>query len=69
MQQTFRCPECGAEFPTQQSLQDHVSREHMGTSTQGRTPQEKCPSCSMEFPSTESLEEHEKSHREGVAES
>ncbi len=43
MQQTFRCPECGAEFPTQQSLQDHVSREHMGTSTEGRTPQEKCP--------------------------
>jgi C2H2-type zinc finger len=38
MQQTFRCPECGAEFPTQQSLQDHVSREHMGTSTQARTP-------------------------------
>jgi uncharacterized C2H2 Zn-finger protein len=60
-QQTFRCPECGAEFPTQHALEEHVSNEHMGT--QSQTPQEEsCPSCSMEFPTTESLEEHQKGH-------
>lgn len=61
MQQTFRCPECGAEFPSQLSLEEHVSREHMGIRT--RAPQEICPSCSLEFPSAQTLEEHAKSHR------
>ena len=62
MQQTFRCPECGAEVLSQLSLEEHVSREHMGTTTRTQAPQEKCPSCSLEFPSAESLEVHAKTH-------
>ena len=65
MQQTFRCPECGAEFPTQHALEEHVSNEHMGT--QSRTPQERFPACSMEFPTAESLEEHQKTHQPASA--
>lgn len=65
MQQTFRCPECGAEFPTQKALEEHVSNEHMGT--QSQAPQERCPACSMEFPTAESLEEHRKTHQPAPA--
>jgi uncharacterized Zn-finger protein len=61
MQQSFRCPECGAEFPTQHALEAHVSAEHMGT--QSKAPQEQCPACSSEFPSADSLEEHRKTHQ------
>jgi uncharacterized C2H2 Zn-finger protein len=65
MQQTFRCPECGAEFPTQHALEAHVSSEHMGTQT--KAPTESCPACSMEFPTAESLKEHEKAHQSASA--
>jgi hypothetical protein len=41
----------------------------MGTTTEGREPQETCPACSMEFPSAEGLAEHETTHREGVTQS
>jgi uncharacterized C2H2 Zn-finger protein len=69
MQQTFRCPECGAEFPTQAAMEEHVSREHMGTSTMKEPAEQarKCPACSMEFPTADSLEEHERRHRSGAA--
>jgi len=69
MERTFRCPECGAEFPSQGAMEEHVSREHMGPSTMNAPAEQarKCPSCSMEFPTTESLEEHERTHRSGVA--
>ena len=69
MQQTVRCPDCGREFPTQQALQEHINRDHMGTMTErGAQPAEdstltssqECPSCSTEFPSTASLNEHRK---------
>jgi uncharacterized C2H2 Zn-finger protein len=71
MQENVRCPECGKEFPTQQALEEHVNREHMGTVTTGGekgegiegtgpgTGQEQCPACSGEFPSAESLEKHQ----------
>jgi C2H2-type zinc finger len=65
MQQTFRCPECGAEFPTQQALEEHVTREHMGTQTQ--VPPQNCPACSVEFPTAGSLKEHEKTHQPASA--
>jgi uncharacterized C2H2 Zn-finger protein len=65
MEQTFRCPECGAEFPTQHALEAHVAKEHMGTQT--KEPQEHCPACSMEFPTAESLKEHEKTHQSAQA--
>ena len=28
MQETFRCPECGKEFPSQAALSDHMAKEH-----------------------------------------
>ena len=65
MQQSFRCPECGAELPTQHALEEHVSREHMGTQTQ--ETQQGCPACSMEFPTADSLKEHEKAHQPASA--
>ncbi|TMC00570.1 MAG: hypothetical protein E6J42_00470 [Chloroflexi bacterium] len=55
MQQTFRCPACGAQFPTQLALEEHVSREHQGT--QLPPSQAKDPASSREFPSDESIEE------------
>jgi uncharacterized C2H2 Zn-finger protein len=71
--QTVRCPECGREFPTQQALQEHVNRDHMGTMTDrgglespsAGEPQEECPSCSTEFPSGEALEEHRRQAHAG----
>jgi len=69
MERTFRCPECGAEFPTQAAMEQHVSREHMGPSTMKEPPEQarKCPSCSMEFPTAESLEGQDWTRRSGVA--
>jgi uncharacterized C2H2 Zn-finger protein len=71
MQQTVRCPDCGREFPTQQALQEHINRDHMGTMTdtadtaapesRGGASQQECPSCSAEFPSLESVTEHRRS--------
>lgn len=64
IQQTIRCPECGQEFPTQQAMQEHVNRDHMGTMTgelEG-TPegssQAECPACGSEYPSDESMQQH-----------
>jgi hypothetical protein len=50
-------------------MEEHVSRQHMGTRTMNEPAEQArtCPSCSMEFPTAESLEEHERAHRSGVA--
>jgi uncharacterized C2H2 Zn-finger protein len=77
MQQIVRCPECGREFPTQQALQEHVNRDHMGTMT-GRGEQQvspryanlhECRACSEEFPSAESLAQHRRQVHSGEPQS
>lgn len=76
MQQTIRCPECGQEFPTQQAMQEHVNREHMGTMTEsgnasqaennaGGISQQQCPGCGSEYPSDESMAEHRREQHAG----
>lgn len=54
-EQQFRCPECGAEFPTQRSLEEHIVRDHQGV--QVKPPDEKDPAASTEFPSDRTIEE------------
>ncbi|HET9477235.1 MAG TPA: C2H2-type zinc finger protein, partial [Dehalococcoidia bacterium] len=51
----FRCPECGAEFPTQRSLEEHVMREHQGV--QVKPPEQDDPADTTEFPSDRSIDE------------
>ena len=46
------CPACGAEFETQEQLDDHTRTQH-GSSF-------RCPACGAEFESQEPLDEHVK---------
>ena len=56
MQQTFTCPQCGQDFPSQAALNEHVGKEH-GTIRTGRPPDEKNPGATTEFPSDDSMED------------
>jgi pyruvate/2-oxoglutarate dehydrogenase complex dihydrolipoamide dehydrogenase (E3) component/uncharacterized C2H2 Zn-finger protein len=47
------CPACGAEFETQEQLDEHTKSEHGSTF--------RCPACGAEFESQEKLDEHTKS--------
>lgn len=55
-EQEFCWPECGTEFPTQRSLEEHVMREHQRV--QVRPPEEEDPAATREFPSDSSIEEN-----------
>jgi hypothetical protein len=55
MQQTFTCPQCGSEFPSQAALNDHVEKEHAAIKT--RVPQEQDPGASTEYPSDDSMDD------------
>ncbi len=55
-EQQYRCPECGAEFPTQRSLEEHVAREHQGI--QVSPLEEADPAATREFPSDTTIEEN-----------
>jgi uncharacterized C2H2 Zn-finger protein len=44
------CPACGAEFETQEQLDEHVRTEHSSSF--------RCPACGAEFESQEQLDEH-----------
>jgi uncharacterized C2H2 Zn-finger protein len=45
------CPACGAEFETQEQLDEHTRTEHGGSSF-------RCPACGAEFEMQEQLDEH-----------
>jgi hypothetical protein len=51
MQQTFRCPECGQEFPSQGALSDHMAKEHSTIRTD--QPEDKEPDFGEEAPAGE----------------
>jgi C2H2-type zinc finger protein len=48
MQETFRCPECGQEFPSQAALSDHMAKEHSTIRTD--RPQDQEPELGEENP-------------------
>jgi hypothetical protein len=54
MQQSYKCPQCTAEFPTQQALNEHVEKEHMGVKLD--PPEQKDPAKSPEFPGDDTVE-------------
>jgi hypothetical protein len=54
MQQQFRCPKCSAEFQTQQALNEHVQKEHMGAELD--PPEQTDPAASTEFPGDDTVE-------------
>jgi hypothetical protein len=53
MQQPLKCPTCGAEFATQQALNEHVQKEHIGT--QLGPPEQEDPAASPEFPGDDTI--------------
>ena len=54
-QQTFRCQECGGEFPTAAALDAHSHQEHgMHQEASGF----RCEACDGEFPTQEALRAH-----------
>ena len=54
-EQQFRCPECGAEFPTQGAMEEHFTRDHHGVEVKPR--EEEDPAATTEFPSDRSIAE------------
>jgi uncharacterized C2H2 Zn-finger protein len=46
------CPACGAEFETQEQLDEHTRTQHVSGF--------RCPACGAEFESQEQLDEHVK---------
>jgi hypothetical protein len=56
MEQAFKCPQCGQEFPTQAALSVHVEKEH-GVIRTDRPQEEDDPAAMTEFPSDDSLEQ------------
>jgi uncharacterized C2H2 Zn-finger protein len=44
------CPACGAEFETQEQLDEHARAEHSSSF--------RCPACGAEFESQQQLDEH-----------
>jgi hypothetical protein len=54
-EQPFRCPECGASFPTQKRLEEHVELAHRALEV-GQS-QEEDPAETREFPSDRSIED------------
>jgi uncharacterized C2H2 Zn-finger protein len=48
MEQSFTCPQCGMEFPSQGALNEHVEKEHGAIRT--RRPQVEEPAARTEFP-------------------
>ena len=76
MQEAQTCPQCGLKVANPKELQEHMNREHAGTSqelegklegTWGGEGQETCPVCSARFPSAESMEEHRRTEHGGPA--
>ena len=55
---SFRCPACGAEFSTQEELQQH-GKQHQATH-QHEGHGFRCPACGAEFETQEQLEAHAK---------
>jgi uncharacterized C2H2 Zn-finger protein len=47
------CPACGAEFETQEQLDEHTRTEH--------SSKLRCPACGAEFETQEQLDEHTRS--------
>lgn len=56
--QRFRCPACGAEFPTRESLEEHARQVHGAQQGQQAGGGFRCPACGAEFSTQERLEEH-----------
>ena len=54
-EQQFRCPECGAEFPTQGAMEEHFARDHQGVEV--KPPEQDDPAATTEFPSDRTIEE------------
>jgi hypothetical protein len=58
VQQSFTCPECSQEYPSQAALNDHMQTEH-GTIQTDEPQERQDPAESTEFPSDESVEQEE----------
>lgn len=60
MAEKFRCPACGAEFDTQEQLQQHARQHHQGAQGQQGQASFRCPACGAEFTTREQLDAHAK---------
>lgn len=55
--ENFRCAECGAEFMSRESLDEHTRRAH-GSGLMPTIGDFLCEACGAEFDTQETLEEH-----------
>jgi uncharacterized C2H2 Zn-finger protein len=50
----FRCPACGAEFETQETLDTHAHEQHQPQQTDSF----RCPACGAEYETQDALDAH-----------